>query len=155
MATDEQKKQNQVRLMSMTLGGMAAGIWDMVEESSVAMGPSMGEQILQVMEKEMGLELGGENAGEVLHEMGRLFVDEFGFAQEVDIEEGPEGATMLVHNCLLLSVASRLKASGVDPFICPYRNVVAAAAKRGHIKMRATVDVEPENRKCLIGFRAV
>ena len=155
MATEEQKKENLVRLMGMTIRGLALGIWDMVEESSLALGPSMGEQLLQVMEKEMGLELAGEDRADVLNEVARLFVDEFGFAQHVDVAPTEGGAAMIVHNCALLKLTGQLSEDGVEPFLCPYRNVVAAGAKRGNIKMRSSVDFAPELKKCTITFKAI
>lgn len=42
-----------MRLMGLTIRGVALGIWDMVGESASSLAPRIGEQTLEAMEKEM------------------------------------------------------------------------------------------------------
>ena len=139
MATEEQKKANQLRLAGVVLRGTAVGIWDMVGESASTLSPGIGEKILQVMEKEMGLEIGGEKPEEVLTEMARLFVDEFGFCGSISVVPSDRKVTMTVRQCLMANLTGKLIEDGVDPFICPYRNAGIAALKRLGAKPRTRV----------------
>lgn len=143
MASEEKKKANQLRLMGFTMRGVALGIWDIVGETASSLGPRIGEQTLEVMEKEMGLEIAGEKPEDVLTEIGRLFVDEFGFCESVNVEPGSDTITMTVNKCLMATLTGKLIDDGVDPFICPYRNAGLAALKRLGVKTRTKVNFEP------------
>lgn len=148
---EEKKKANQLRLMGLTMRGVALGIWDVVGESASSLGPRIGEQTLEMMEKEMGLEVAGEKPEDVLIEIGRLFVDEFGFCESVNVEPGSDAITMTVNKCLMASLTGKLIDDGVDPFICPYRNTGVAALRRLGIKPRAHVSFE-EGKGSIITF---
>lgn len=154
MATEEKKKENQLRLMGMTMRGVALGIWDIVGETASSLGPSIGEQTLAVMEKEMGLEVAGEKPEDVLTEIGRLFTDEFGFCESVKIEPGNDSVTMTVDKCKMATLTGKLIDDGVDPFICPYRNTGVAALKRLGKNARASVKFE-KGKGSVITFEMV
>lgn len=143
MATDDKKKANQLRLMGITMRGVALGIWDVVGETASSLGPSIGAQTLEVLEKEMGLEIAGEKPEDVLTEIGRLFVDEFGFAERVDVDSSSGSVSMVVNNCKMAALTGKLIDDGVDPFICPYRNTGLAALKRLGLHARARVAFDP------------
>ncbi len=140
MATEDEKKGNQLRLAALTLRGTALGIWQMVGDSAVSLGPTIGDELLKVMEQEMGLEVAGETPNDILVEIGRLFVDEFGFAQSVTVTGNDKVFTMEVNGCVMAAMTGRLIDEGVDPFICPYRNVSIAALKRLGIKARTRLE---------------
>ncbi|NTV47269.1 MAG: hypothetical protein HGB11_12270, partial [Chlorobiales bacterium] len=86
MATEEIKKQNQLRLTNMALATLASAVWETLGDSSLSFSGLIGGQVLKIMEKEMGLEIAGESPKEVLTEISRIFVDEFGFAEDITIE---------------------------------------------------------------------
>jgi hypothetical protein len=142
MATEEQKKANQMRLVGLTVRGTALGIWDMIGETASSLGPSIGQQTLEMMEKEMGLEIAGEKPEDVLNEIARLFVDEFSFCSSIDLEAESDVITMKVSDCLMATLTGKLIDDGVDPFICPYRNTGAAALKRLGMRVRTRVDFD-------------
>ena len=144
MATDDKKMENQLRLMGMTMRGVALGIWNVVGETAVSLGAPIGDQTLEVLEKEMGLEIGGEKPEDVLTEIGRLFVDEFGFAERVDVDSSSGSVSMVVKNCKMAALTGKLIDDGVDPFICPYRNTGLAALKRMGLHPRARVAFDPD-----------
>ena len=158
MATDEQKKINRLRLMDMTLLSISAGVWDVMGESVFASaGRPMGDHILEVMEKEMGLEIAGEDPQDVLMEIGRIFVDEFGFCDDIAIESEETGEyTVKVKNCVNRSFTDKLVAAGVEkPFICPIMNSSEAALRRMGFKMRNDVQKWVEGKGSIITFSEV
>jgi hypothetical protein len=154
MATEEAKKENVLRLTSLALASLTAGVWDTLGESSFALSGPIGDAILHMMEKEMGLEIAGESPKDVINEICRIFVDEFGFAKDIAVEtDGDQKMLLRVRNCINVPFTDRLTAAGVEkPFICPIMNACAAALKRLGFKMRNDVTKWPEGSGSLITF---
>ncbi len=156
MATEEQKKANQLRLANLTLFGVTSGFWNLLGDTALAVGPEIGEEILKVMEKEMGLEIAGETPEVVLTEIARLFVDEFGFAGNIEIVTEGDTITMKVHNCLNRNLTDRLIEAGVGkPFICPIMNSGFAAMRRLGIRTRENVVKWAEGNGSIITFKLI
>ncbi len=156
MATEEQKKQNMLRLSNLALLGLAAGVWDLLGDGARGLSYEIGDEILPMLEKEMGLEIAGETPLAVLQEVGRLFVDEFGFAQEVTVSEDGDVLTMKVHGCINRTFSDKLEAAGVNyPFICPYMAVANAVFGRMGEKVRSTVQRWVEGKGSIITFELV
>ena len=153
MATEEQKKANLVRLVRMTLFGLTAGIWDMLGEGAFGLSHQIGTQLLPVLENEMGLEIAGEEPKDVLQEVGRLMVDEFGFATEVDVTEDGDRLIMRVHECVNRKFTDDLVKVGLtSPFICPYMCVSNAVFDRMGIKVMSKVAKWVEGKGSIITF---
>ena len=157
MATDEQKKENRLRLTNLTLASLAAGVWNTLGESSFAMGGPMGEVVLQAMEKEMGLEIAGEDPQEVMMEIGRIFVDEFGFCGDIDVvKTGEDSFEVKVKSCVNRTFTDKLVAAGVEkPFICPILNACEAALRRMNFKMHGDVEKWVEGKGSIITFKGI
>lgn len=154
MATEEKKKENRLRLTNLTLLSLAAGAWDTLGESVFALSGSMGEVILDVMEKEMGLEIAGENPQEVIMEIGRIFVDEFGFCSDIDVGgKGADNLEIKVKNCINVPFTDKLVKAGVEkPFICPIKNACQAALRRMDFKMHGEVEKWVAGKGSIITF---
>ncbi len=151
MATEEAKKKNMLRLANLALFGVTKGLWDLVGESAFALSSTIGDAVLSLMEKEMGLEIAGEKPADVVAEIGRLFVDEFGIASKIDVKEGDSQITLHVNNCLNLSLTRRLAEAGVEkPFICPIANAAQTALRRMGVKARLDVATWPEGSGSII-----
>lgn len=157
MASEEVKRANQYRLATMALTGLAAGVWDTLGDSAFAFSGPMGRQLLGIMEKEMGLEIAGEEPDDVLSEISRIFVDEFGFASDISVErKSPELLELKVHNCINHRYTDELAAAGVEkPFICPIMNATQAALRRMNVKASADVRRWPEGNGSIITFKSI
>ncbi len=137
MATEQKKLENQARIGQMILIALAAAIWDFVGESATALGPQIGEEILNLLEKEMGVEIAGEKPEDVLTELGRVFVDELGFARAVEVKREGKCLTFIASGTITDGVLRELQARGVTKdFISPGLNVGLAALKRMAVKAR-------------------
>lgn len=157
MATEEVKKQNQIRLSNMTLLSLAAGTWNTLGESSFAFSGPMGENILNTMEKEMGLEIEGEDPEHVMMEISRIFVDEFGFASDIEVVQESEGVYKIkVKNCINRGLTDKLVEAGVEkPFICPIMNATTAALRRMGYRLRENVEKWEDGKGSIITFTEV
>lgn len=157
MATDEQKKQNQLLLSQMTLGVLALESWNMLGESVFSLSGMMGETILTVFEKHMGLEIAGETPQDVLMEIGRIFVDEFGFCGDIEVESSDDDKFVVkVKNCINFSFSEQLQAGGLEKmFICPVMNSCQAALRRIGVKTHEKIDPWAASRGSIITFTGI
>lgn len=147
MATEEQKKRQMVRVFSLMIEGLARGIYDLFEDSAYALMKSVGENLLGIMQKEMGLEIEGEEPADVLNELLRIWVDEIGFFEEASVEEIDNGWQIVGHNCKGWNLSQKLLESGVkEPFTCPIMNSMNAALGKMGVKTRMQITPQPETR---------
>jgi hypothetical protein len=156
MATEEKKKENRLRLTNMALLSLASSTWDTLGESSFAFSGAMGNHILEIMEKEMGLEIAGEDPMDVMTEIGRIFVDEFGFCSDIEINNDSDNYQVKVKNCVNRAFTDKLMAAGVEkPFICPIMNACQAALRRMDFKMREEVEKWVDGKGSIITFTQI
>jgi hypothetical protein len=154
MATEEQKNANRVRLSNLALLSLAAGVWDILGNGVNAFSGPMGDAILEVMEKEMGLEVAGEDPETIMHEISRIFVDEYGFASEIEVVvQDPEHFQLRVKNCVNRAFTDKLVEAGVEkPFICPILNSCRSALRRMGHKMVGDVQQWKDGKGSIISF---
>jgi hypothetical protein len=144
MATDEKKKENMLRMTQISLTALTTSVWDALGESSFALTTLMGDRILEMFEKEMGLEIAGESTEAVIREIQRIFVDEFGYAQGITTTmlDGGNKIELRVSGCVNRLFTNKLLAAGVQkPYICPIMNATVAALRRMGYKVRN--DIQP------------
>ncbi len=153
MASELDKATHRARLWGLVSIGMTLGIWDMVEESSVSLSPVIGKVILQEIEKNLGLEIAGEKPDNILIELGRIFVDEFGIATEVKVENtnGVLQATLI--NAVGTAEFSALQEKGVEKlFSQPFYCAGLAALSRQGCKVRGTVALDKAQNSQVVRF---
>ena len=138
----------------MIIYGLEKGLWDLFGESALATTNTVGEGMLEILEKSMGLEIEGEDPQDVLTEIGRLFVDEYGIALNFDIQKKGDTVELDVQNCVLMQVEKDLVSAGIEPFVCPYLNI-ATAAMRHRMGMKTKIsklEVNTETHTCALVF---
>jgi hypothetical protein len=154
MATDAEKKKRLLRVFNVTVYGLAKGLWDLFGESAFATTNSIGDQVLELLEKDAGLEIHGENPEEILIEIERLLVDEIGTMSDgkVTIEDGI--ISMACVNCFLQDATRDLEEAGAQPFAC-VPMTISAAAMRKRLGTRHRLlgrDWDPDTQTCTIKF---
>ena len=156
MATEEAKKENTLHMAELSLEVLAAEVWDTLGESAMVLGRGMGDAILEMLEKEEGLEIASEDPANVDKEIDRIFVDEFGFAKEISAEVASNGdATISVSNCINTKFTDKMLANGVKMnFTCPIMLAVDAYMRRIGRKGRVQISRWPEGKGCKISFKA-
>ena len=135
MAIDLHKMDNNLLLTEITLGSLTTSTWNMLGETSFSFSRPMGTRILKFMEANMGLEIEGEDPKDVMIEISRVLVDEFGFCSNIEILEQSDGGYELkVKGCLKRDFCDVIAQAGVEKlFICPVLNSTQAALRRlGH-----------------------
>jgi chemotaxis protein CheY-P-specific phosphatase CheC len=156
MATEEQKKKNVMRLMTLMIGGMAKALYDMFGETAFATMTEVGKTTLEIMENEMGLEVDGENPKDVLTEIGRIFADEMGFIESFETTEDGNKLTLVVNHCQGWDLTQSILKTGVEiPFTCPIMNVCQAALSRMGRPVQKSIAPIPETRGSAITFTLI
>ena len=154
MATEEEKKRNLARINAMIIYGLEKGLWDLFGESALATTNTVGAGMLEILEKSMGLEIEGEDPQDMLTEIARIFVDEYGIALDFEAKQEGDHVSLRVDHCVLMQVEKDLVAKGVKPFVCPFLNI-ATAAMRQRLGVKTKIsefDVNPEAHVCTLAF---
>jgi hypothetical protein len=142
MATEEEKKRQLVRVFSLMIEGLATGIYDILEDSAYALMRTVGKHILEIMQKEMGLEIEGEDPGDVLNELLRIWVDEVGFFEDAKVEKIENGWAIEGNHCKGWNLTQKILKLGVkEPFTCPVMNSLHAALEK--IGINTHMSIEP------------
>ena len=147
MASEEEKKRQLVGVFSLMIEGLAKGVYDLFDDSAFALMRTVGNELLEVMQKEMGLEIEGENPTDVLNELLRIWVDEIGFFDDATVKEIENGWMIEGNRCKGWNLTQKILATGVkEPFTCPVMNTMNAALAKMDVKTRMHIEPIPETR---------
>lgn len=157
MATDEQKKARQLRLCNDILFGFAKGMYDLFGESALATVDEIGEDIIEDMEHELGLEIHGENPQEILTELERLLMDEYGMCRHANLKVEEHEVDVYVEGCMFWQATADLKANGIPPYTCVPMMIAEAALHKRLGKKAHFVGItqDMEKKVCDIDFHLI
>lgn len=132
MATEEQKKARMIRLFNTIIAGMGKGMYDMFGEAALSLLGPIGEEILEEMEHDLGLEIHGEDPESILTEIERLLIDEYGLAKAAKIEIHPETheVDLIVEGSVLWRATTELVDAGMPPLTCATLMMTEAALRK-------------------------
>jgi hypothetical protein len=157
MAMVEEKKLRQLRLFNDLIFGFAKGLYELFGDSALATVDTIGEDILEEMEHELGLEIQGEDPQTILTEIERLLMDEYGLVKSARLEIDPETQEihMICEGCLLTKATESLDEEGIPPYTCvPMTMASAALHRRLGLKSKfIQFDQDVPNRICDIHFK--
>jgi hypothetical protein len=157
MATEDQKKQRLLKVFNIAIYGLIEGLWDLFGESSFATVQSVGDKILELLEKETGLEIEGEKPEDILLEIVRILADEIGTMSAGEVTVDGNKVSMACQDCFLRDATMWLEEDGVQPFACMPMNI-AAAAMRKNLGTKHRVlgrNWNDENQTCTINFEVI
>ena len=109
--------------------------------------------VLEMMEKEQGLEVAAEDPLALGKEIERILVDEYGLAHEITIETDMVNTDIKVRSCNNTSFCDQLVASGVKtPFICPVMLATSAALRKIGYQGHAKIERWQEGKGSIVHF---
>ena len=155
MATMEEKKLRQLRLFNNLVYGFASGLYDLFGDSALATTETIGGNILEEMEHELGLEIQGEDPQDILTEIERLLVDEFGLVKHAKLVIEGDEIDIISEGCLLWKATEDLKAEDIPPYTC-VPMTMASAALRKRLGRRAkfiSLDQDMDAQICNVRFK--
>ncbi|MCK4944152.1 MAG: hypothetical protein KAS65_11265 [Candidatus Aminicenantes bacterium] len=147
MATEEEKKEKLVKVLSLLVASLAIGIYELLGDSAYALMKTVGEKILEIMQKEMGLEISGEDPDDVLNELLRIWVDEIGMFEDAKVEATDNGWVITGNNCKGWNLTQMiLKGGAKEPFTCPIMNSMSAALSKLGVKTHMKIEPVPSTK---------
>lgn len=156
MATDEQKKARMLHMYDLLVSGLAHGLYDLFGDALVGIVEPIGEEILEEMERELGLEIQGESVEDILTELERILVDEYGLVKHIEIKYDEESheVDIICEGCMLWKVTEKLTAQGVPPHTCaPMMMAMAALRERtGNKAQFVGITQDLDKKICDIDF---
>ncbi len=157
MATEEVKKARQLKLCNDILFGFAKGMYDLFGDSALATVDEIGEDIIEEMEHEMGLEIHGEDPQAILTELERLMIDEYGMCRTAKLGVQEHEVDVVVEGCMFWHSTQELHKEGIPPFTCVPMMIAEAALHKRLGKKAHFVGVKYDNEKhqCDIDFHLV
>lgn len=129
MATELQKKEKEEEVEAITIYGLAHGMWELFGDASFATSNTIGDLLLERMEKESGLEIQGESPEHILVELVRLFTDESDIMKAGKATINGDRITFECQKCFFTEGTKNLEKAGVQPFYCPVFNITSAAMR--------------------------
>jgi hypothetical protein len=155
MATKEVQKKRQLRLFNSIVFGFAQGLYDLFGESALVTVDSIGESLIDEMEQEMGLEIAGEEPRDILTEIERLLIDEYGLVEDIDINLQEEQVEMVCENCLLWKATESLRGTGAPPYTCVPMTLgrIALRKRLGKKGQFVSIEQDMDNRICNLTFK--
>jgi len=154
MATDPKHIENRNRLNDITLLAMAISFWDTLGRTAFAFSAPIGNHNLYMIQKELGCEIGGDSPGEILMSICQAFIDEFGYASEIEISSEYEGHfEVRVKDYVNLYFVRTLLAAGVEqPFLDPIMNTCQAMLRKMDYRTHQKLDIWEEGNGIIITF---
>lgn len=157
MATEEQKKMRLLKLFNDVVFGFGKGLYDLFGDSALATVDAIGEDIIEEMEHEMGLEIHGEDPQSILTELERILVDEYGLAKKMTLKVEEHEVDIICHGCELWHATQDILATGAPPFHCVPMMIAEAALHKRLGKKAKFVGITQDKEKqiCDIDFHLI
>lgn len=153
MGNEQKQLENRARLWGLTVTGLTMGIWGMVEESATSLAPGVGKQILEMVETQLGKKIDAAKPDEVLGQLGKVFVDEFGYASAVKVESADKQVKVSFTKAISAPEFGLLAERGVKKiFSHPFMSAGMAALGRMGARARWNVAVDPAGGNETITF---
>lgn len=157
MAAEEQKKTRLLKLFNDIVFGYGKGLYDLFGDTAMATVDSIGEDIIEEMEHEMGLEIHGEDPQSILTELERVLVDEYGLLKKASFKIEEHEVDVICEGCELWHATQDILATGAPPFHCVPMMIAEAALHKRLGKRARFVGITQDKDKhiCDIDFHMV
>ena len=139
MATDQEKSSRREVMLGTLVFGITYGVWEMMEDSATALTPTIGKSLLPMLEQRLSLKITGEKPVDVLTEVGRIFVDELGWAKGSTVTATEKAITIHLTDAMGSEQIAEMTAKGMKFFSHPVMCVGVGALTRMGVKCRPSV----------------
>ncbi|GAB6135758.1 hypothetical protein [Thermococcus prieurii] len=107
------------------------GIYKVLGAGAKGLGNSVGEELLNTMMEEYGLNFeGSDDPQELLNRFTEVMINTLGFAEKGEIIVNGNNVTLKLDNPMDLYALQLLEKKGMKPMLYPMANAIAVAIKR-------------------------
>jgi hypothetical protein len=152
MATDQEKSSRREVMLGTLVFGITYGVWEMMEDSATALTPTIGKSLLPMLEARLGLKIAGEKPADVLTEVGRIFVDELGWAKGCTVTATEKAITINLTDAMDSEQMAEMAAKGMKFFSHPVMCTGVGALTRMGVKCRPSVTADAAAKTETITF---
>jgi len=146
MKGDERMRQA-IRMDHILIASLDKALWELMGEGALAVSSKVGEEILRIMESEMGLNFEGTKEN-TLDLMDDIFVKKLGLAEEIQGSFEDTFIVLNVKEAFDFDIMSKLKKENIPPFISPIISAtVAVMRKKLNLPVRVKEIEIDENQK--------
>jgi len=146
MKGDERMRQA-IRMDHILIASLDKALWELMGEGALAVSSKVGEEILRIMESEMGLNFEGTKEN-TLDLMNDIFVKKLGLAEEIQGSFEDTFIVLNVKGAFDFDIMSKLKKENIPPFISPIISAtVAVMRKKLNLPVRVKEIEIDENQK--------
>ena len=146
MKGDERMRQA-IRMDHILIASLDKALWELMGEGALAVSSKVGEEILRIMESEMGLNFEGTKEN-TLDLMDDIFVNKLGLAEEIQGSFEDTFIVLNVKEAFDFDIMSKLKKENIPPFISPIISAtVAVMRKKLNLPVRVKEIEIDENQK--------
>jgi hypothetical protein len=158
MTPDQEfKLSHSLKLLSLSYTDLASVVWDLLGESCYAFSRMIGEEALEEFQKEFDLKVVDRPIKEMMDEIAKIYVEDYGFAEDIKVEmDGEKTVKIYVKHCLGRNVCDRLVSFGVGkPFNCSIMCAYFVVLDNYGYTMRSTAEKWTEESGTIITFTNV
>jgi len=154
MAKNPSQIENRSRLNDITLLAMAISFWDTLGKTAFAFSAPIGTHNLWMIKNELGRDIGGETPAEILMSICQVFIDDFGYASEIEITSEYEGHfEVRVRDYTNVEFIGTLLAAGVEePFLDPIMNTCQAMLRKMKFRTHQKLELWEDGNGIVITF---
>ena len=128
--------------------------WDLLGDGAKATVSIIGEELYERLKSSTNIDLENVDEEEALKEISRILTEDMEIAKSVKINREGSKFIMLVDNCMMLEVQRHLMKNGIEPFLCPFLNLIAYITRRrgANSTSLGEIHVDIEKSMCLLTF---
>ncbi len=154
MVTETEKQERLLRVFNIMIYGLAKGLWDLFGEASFSTTNAIGDEVLEILEKELDMTVEGNSPEAILNEINRVLIQEIGTMEAGRVELAGQEIHMACEKCVLRDATMDLEDADVQPFAClPMTLATATMRKRLGTRSRLLGRVwNPQTETCTIKF---
>lgn len=155
MTDNEQIHARQFRLCNQIVAGFAKGLYELFDDSALAIADTIGEGVMAEMEHHLGIKIQGENPQAILSQIEQILLDEYGLAEKAHFKMNEKEIDIQVHRCIMWEATEDLLRAEVPPYTC-VPMMIASAALRKRMKTKSKfngIQQDTDQHICNIKFR--
>jgi hypothetical protein len=152
MTTDQEKTTYREYMLGTLVFGITFGVWEMMEDSATALTPTIGKQLLPMLESLLKSKVEGEKPADVITAVGQMFTDKLDWAKSATVTATDKSVSILLKDAIGSDQIADFTAKGIKFFSHPVMCVGVEALARKGIKCRPSLATDAASNSQTVTF---